>query len=505
MRSPPLSNSFWIEPGRLLAGEYPGGTDQVATQARLGALIAAGVSYFIDLTQIGEMQPYDHWLPTSRDDDGRYVVYVRKSIPGRGLPPAPAAMAEILDYIERAMEVGHQVYLHCRGGVRRTDAVIGCWLRRAGLSGPDAIGRLQELRPGRVRDSDAPPSDACADLERYIQEWREPEAVEDPAFDWHATRALRERHQGCLFGLACGDALGATLQFRQVGQFAALSDLLGGGHWRLPRGAWTDDTAMVLCLAESLLAGDGFDAVDQLDRYRRWQQAGELSSTGECIGITSSAAAALRGGVSPADGSRPGGAYALSRAGAVAAFAASSPQNALAWAVAAVELTDRSPALRMATRHYTCLLLAALRGATRDSLPHEARELLLAHGVDGDAAAFGELFSDAAYAGRDGAGSIGRVGGKAWAGANGRPEDPVNALRLVCGTLRHTVDFRDGVLQIVNLGGAADVHGALFGQLAGALYGIQAIPRTWSRALLRRDLLEDLADRLLVAALTPRD
>ena len=82
---------------------------------------------------------------------------------------------------------------------------------------------------------------------------------------------------------------------------------------------------------------------------------------------------------------------------------------------------------------------------------------------------------------------------------------PLAALDLVLETLLGTLRFRDGLLQIVNLGGDADIHGALYGQLAGAFYGVQGIPKPWNRALLRRELLQDVADRLLVAGLAPRE
>ena len=87
-----------------------------------------------------------------------------------------------------------------------------------------------------------------------------------------AARTLRERFQGALLGLAVGDALAAHTQFRKPGTFAAVGDLLGGGPFDQPRGAWTDDTAMALLLAESLLEREGFDAHDQVQRYVRWQR-----------------------------------------------------------------------------------------------------------------------------------------------------------------------------------------------------------------------------------------
>src|SRR5918994_700245 len=82
------------------------------------------------------------------------------------------------------------------------------------------------------------------------------------------------RCRGALLGLACGDALGTTLEFRPPGSFPPIRDLVGGGPFHLRAGQWTDDTSMALCLAESLLECRGFNAVDQLERYVRWWRRG---------------------------------------------------------------------------------------------------------------------------------------------------------------------------------------------------------------------------------------
>jgi ADP-ribosylglycohydrolase len=99
---------------------------------------------------------------------------------------------------------------------------------------------------------------------------------------------LRSRHRGCLLGLACGDAVGTTVEFRPRETFAEVTDMTGGGPFRLPVGAWTDDTSMALCLASSLVELGRFDPADQMQRYCRWCHDGYLSSTGRCfdIGIT---------------------------------------------------------------------------------------------------------------------------------------------------------------------------------------------------------------------------
>jgi hypothetical protein len=105
-------------------------------------------------------------------------------------------------------------------------------------------------------------------------------------------RRLRDRYHGALLGLAAGDALGTTLEFKAPDTFKPLSDMVGGGPFNLQPGQWTDDTSMALCLGESLVQCHGFDPKDQMERYCRWWRDGHLSCTGRCfdIGITVSAA-----------------------------------------------------------------------------------------------------------------------------------------------------------------------------------------------------------------------
>ena len=94
-----------------------------------------------------------------------------------------------------------------------------------------------------------------------------------------------DRFRGCLLGLAVGDAIGTTVEFEPRGQFESLSDMVGGGPFRLEPGQWTDDTSMALCLATSLVESGAFDARDQMNRYCRWRDEGYLSSNGRCFDI----------------------------------------------------------------------------------------------------------------------------------------------------------------------------------------------------------------------------
>ena len=93
------------------------------------------------------------------------------------------------------------------------------------------------------------------------------------------------RYRGSLLGLAVGDALGTTLEFKSPGTFTPITDMVGGGPFNLEPGEWTDDTSMALCLAESLIEKEKFDPIDQMQRYLKWDREGYLSSNGKCFDI----------------------------------------------------------------------------------------------------------------------------------------------------------------------------------------------------------------------------
>ncbi len=97
--------------------------------------------------------------------------------------------------------------------------------------------------------------------------------------------AVMDRGIGCLVGLAVGDALGATLEFKARDEHPPVTDLVGGGTFNLKPGEWTDDTSMALCLADSLIESNGLNAKDLMERFIRWRDDGENSPTGYCIDV----------------------------------------------------------------------------------------------------------------------------------------------------------------------------------------------------------------------------
>jgi protein-tyrosine phosphatase len=141
--SVPIPDSYWVEPGRLLAGEYPGERSDAETRVRLQAFLAAGVSSFLDLTEANES--FYESFSTYRNLLGGGICYLRMPIPDFGCP-SEQQMLTILDRIDQELAGGRVVYVHCYGGLGRTGTVVGCWLTRQGLTGEQALERIAKLR-----------------------------------------------------------------------------------------------------------------------------------------------------------------------------------------------------------------------------------------------------------------------------------------------------------------------------------------------------------------------
>ena len=134
----PIDNSYWVVPGKFLAGEYPGHKDEACARARVKAFTDAGITSFIDLTTARDnLVPYAHLL--------QGATHQRFPIRDVSVPDATETTVAILDAIDAALERGDIVYVHCWGGIGRTGVVVGCWLARHGYRGQAALDRLREL------------------------------------------------------------------------------------------------------------------------------------------------------------------------------------------------------------------------------------------------------------------------------------------------------------------------------------------------------------------------
>jgi ADP-ribosyl-[dinitrogen reductase] hydrolase len=296
----------------------------------------------------------------------------------------------------------------------------------------------------------------------------EPDPLLDPD-TLAAAAGLRERFLGSLLGLAVGDAIAAATQFRRSGTFTPVGDLIGGGPFDLPRGAWSDDTAMTLCLAESLLERGGFDPRDQVQRYIRWQEEGYLSATGQCIGITANTARSLalskwRRVVFPGSHDpKHTDPEPLSRVAAAALYFFPDQEATAQQAAECARATCQAPAVLEACRQLGRALNLALTG--------QPKARILAEGPPVSESSASSTNTAAA------------------------------ALSAAFWAFATTDNFRDAVLRAANVGGNSDVVASVCGQLAGAHYRASAIPSSWRNSLIRKDLIEDYADRLLAHGL----
>jgi len=303
---------------------------------------------------------------------------------------------------------------------------------------------------------------------------------------------LKARYRGCLLGLAVGDAVGTTVEFSPPGSFAPVADMVGGGPFRLQAGEWTDDTSMALCLAESLLERDGFDAADQMDRYLRWYRHGHLSSNGRCFDIGNTVSSALRRYEQTGDpwaGSTDAysaGNGSIMRLAPVPLFFAADAARAVVMSGESSRTTHGAPACVDACRYLGGLLVGALRGETKDALlsprycPAGAEPWA---GLDPDIAAI----ADGAFARR----SPPDIKGSGYV---------VRSLEAALWAFHRADSFAEGCLLAVNLGDDADTTAAVYGQLAGAYYGEAGIPARWRERLARGALITGFADRLYEAA-----
>jgi len=149
----PIPESYWVEPGRFLAGEYPAYLQDVKVRQRIDAFLDLGIDTFIDLTDPDELPSY---LPALKEQAGYYDIdihYKRFTITDHGLPTTKTMQA-ILDEIDAALAAGRKVYVHCWGGIGRTGTTVGCYLVRHGHTGQQALAQLakwwQEVPKSRI-------------------------------------------------------------------------------------------------------------------------------------------------------------------------------------------------------------------------------------------------------------------------------------------------------------------------------------------------------------------
>lgn len=294
--------------------------------------------------------------------------------------------------------------------------------------------------------------------------------------------SLSDRFQGCLLGLACGDAVGTTVEFMPRGSFTPVTDMIGGGPFNLQPGQWTDDTSMALCLAESLLQQGGFDSVDQMERYLRWWTSGYLSSTGECfdIGLTvREALAEYQRTGNPFVGSTnrySAGNGSMMRLAPVVLFYFPNLAEIHRFSADSSRTTHGAQEAMECCLVLSTVIANALNGAPKAQMLQvdsttltEPKVIAIAQG----------LYQQKLSA---------EIVGTGYA---------VASLEAALWCFHHTDSFAEAVLAAANLGDDADTTAAIVGQIAGAYYGVHGIPLGWLSKLWMRDHIQATADALM--------
>jgi len=296
------------------------------------------------------------------------------------------------------------------------------------------------------------------------------------------------RFRGCLLGLAVGDAVGATVEFKERGSFSKMSDMVGGGPHGLKPGQWTDDTSMALCLATSLVEQEGFDANDQMDRYCQWRGEGYLSSTGKCfdIGNTTSYALdyyqatseAIAGPTEP----DTAGNGSIMRLAPVPMFFYPEQASVERFSAESSRTTHGAPVCVDACRLLGVMILRALSAVSKDKVLSAGTDLQF--DTDEISAIATGTYRSKGETDIRGSGYV------------------VESLEAALWCFTGTESFEAAVLKSANLGEDADTTAAICGQVAGAYYGESGIPQRWRELVAMREDIRALANRL--HALHPR-
>ena len=310
------------------------------------------------------------------------------------------------------------------------------------------------------------------------------------------------RSIGCLMGLAVGDAVGTTLEFKER-DYKNITDMVGGGPFQLDPGQWTDDTSMALCLGYALLEGHDINSITesikwseaQLVNYVDWYRNGYCSSNGHCFDIGGTTRNALlnyiRDGVlRNNDHFLDSGNGSLMRLAPIPIYYNTNNAEELFTLVYAADLssstTHASELCRQSCIAFSVLLNRTINGSTSEGYPNKANLLDFPAQVWKTFGVSSNLVLDimkGSYQNktRDEISSSGYV---------------IDSLEAALWSFWNTDNFRDAILLAANLGDDADTVAAITGQIAGAFYGLDGIPDDWVQKIAKKDSILKLAEDL---------
>ena len=172
----PFDRSYWVLPGRLLAGYVPVKPDPAGTRRQLRSLLQQGIRTFVNLMHDNEQNydgavipGYERELAEEAAALGVAATAHRLSIVDLDVP-TPAHMQRVLDVLDASLAAGQPAYVHCWGGRGRTGTVVGCFLARHGYAtGQRALDFVQHLRRTDAKaDTKSPETPAQC---QFVREW----------------------------------------------------------------------------------------------------------------------------------------------------------------------------------------------------------------------------------------------------------------------------------------------------------------------------------------------
>lgn len=299
----------------------------------------------------------------------------------------------------------------------------------------------------------------------------------------------KDKLRGAFLGLAVGDALGTTLEFKDPGSFRPITDMVGGGPFNLKVGEWTDDTSMALCLAESILSKAGNDLEDQLKRYKGWWLNGYNSVTWECFDIGNTVRSALEqfdyyGGIyAGSKDPRSAGNGSIMRLAPVPLYYRKwDLEEVLFQCEESSRTTHQASECLIACRLLGFLIVRAISAQSKAELLELTEEQLKTIDPENLAPKIQEVargsFKILNPPDIQGSGYV------------------VKSIEAALWAFWNTETFEEGALKAVNLGDDADTIGAIYGQIAGAFYGMSGIPEHWLSKLAWKKDIQNLADKL---------
>ena len=309
-------------------------------------------------------------------------------------------------------------------------------------------------------------------------------------------RITEDHIKSILFGVAVGDALGVPVEFssRERMEQNPLSEMIGYGTYNQPKGTWSDDSTMTFCLAETLL-DNKFTLRKLANRFINWVDWGYWTPHGELFDIgntTHSAIERLRTIEKPelAGGSHEtenGNGSLMRILPLILETGKTSISKSYDIIKSVSSLTHRHERSIISCFYYLTFVRHLIQGHSKESTyemtnkivqselkEREVEEAELKH--------FERILNDTIvtlnYNQLRGSGYV------------------IHSLESSIWCLLKTENYKDAVLKAINLGEDTDTTAAITGGLAGLSYGFNSIPEEWVNQIVKKDKIEELANRL---------